>query len=160
MRNRTRKRQNGQALIEMALTFPLVLMLIFNFIAIMILAVDEQEMQASVAAAAESTLAAPTHDQTLINAYAACSFAGQSADGVDCTHLAASFPQHSGFVVITKNITCTTSSGGNTCTASATIHFEDTVLGAFVWWDPPALSATYTVYPSSLRAQCPEGQNC
>ena len=167
IRRTRRNRQGGQALIEMALTFPMVLMIIFNFIAVMILAVDQQELSASVAAAANSTLSAPSHDGALIDAYAACSFSGQSSSLISggC-NLPASFPASvptPGNFVTVHNIACNgalLNHGGvaaNSCTASAVINFRASVLGAFVWWTP-TISASITVYPSALRAQCLEGQ--
>ena len=145
----------GQSVIEMALILPLLLALVFNFIALMMVIVFQQEFTSAVTAAADSAITAPFGNYSQAMNIANCSFDGQAPG---CP-----FPgtfQPPNFVHMNQGLSCSgdylsgtpnyTNSNGVTCSASATIDFQLTPLGMAVFWTVP-LQASVTVYPSPLR---------
>ena len=77
-RTKRHSAKRGQAIIEMAMVFWITLVLIFNFIAVMITVVYEQEITSAVASAANSAVEAPAGNPAVALAYPNCSFSGQS----------------------------------------------------------------------------------
>ena len=149
-----RRRQRGQAVLEMALCMPLMLALIFNFVAIMVLVVYQQRLETAVTMAATSTLDAKLGDRG-----GALQNAQRSFNGTFGNDSGGSVPS---FISVNQPLTCSgpylngqvdTAGKGVTCTATATIDFKQTPLGFAVFWEPK-LTATITEYPSPVR-QCP-----
>lgn len=157
-----RKTTFGQAVVETALVLPLLLVLIFNMLGLMIHVRYQQELDAATSLAASAAIAAPYQAQDTATGVAfGQEYATQAFDGTFFGN-ANGRPANWNTWISTTNptITCTGDYiDGNgvaavTCTAQATLNFNQTVLGlGLLVFGSSNLASTATVYPSPVR-QC------
>ena len=135
----------GQALIEAAVTIPILVVLFLGFLAAGLAAQALVDLNTSVFLAAASAVTAPAGNSTLGGQYASATYTGSmshvpelnSTGGVNCGGSWNPNPDPPGYVV--------------TCSASATLLFSRTPLGIVVPFNP-VLSATATAHGSPYRS--------
>jgi hypothetical protein len=136
----TRLRQlSGQALIESAVTIPILLILFLGFLAVGLAAQSFVDLNTAVNLAAASAVTAPADNATIANGYARDTFDATIKHVPDLQ---------------SQGITC----GGTypapavvTCTGSATIQFSKSPLALVVPVDP-TITATATGFGSRFRS--------
>jgi len=135
-----KSRAAGQALIESAVTIPILVLLFMGFLAVGLAAQSYVDINTAVNLAAASAVTAPAGNSTVANGYATATF--------DATvkHVPA---------LESRGITC----GGVydapaviTCNGSAVLHFSKTPLGLVAPVDP-TINASATAYGSRFRSQ-------
>jgi hypothetical protein len=137
--------QTGQALIEAAVTIPILIVLFLGFLAAGLTAQALVDLNTSVFLAAASAVTAPAGNSTLGGQYATDTYNGSmrhvpelnSNGGVGCTGSWNPNPDPPGYVV--------------TCSAQATLLFKGTPLAIVVPFNP-VLKATATAHGSPYRS--------
>ncbi len=119
---RRRRSQGAQAILEMALVIPIMMALVFNFLAVMILLKGQNQLQAAVSLASQATIVAPVHDPHNSCTYATKAFratmtgavataapgCGGASDPFSDTR---TLPANSGMVLQPGGLKCTNAPG-------------------------------------------------
>lgn len=137
------RRQGGQALIETAVTMPILIALFFGFLGVGVGAQGYVDLNTAVYLAAASNVTAPAGDQLLAQQYARDTFNAtvshdtllQPQGGIDCTLP----PDDYG------------AGGEITCRGSAVLQFSKTPLSVAIPFDP-TITATASATRSAYRS--------
>jgi Flp pilus assembly protein TadG len=129
-------RERGQAVVEMAMVVPIMLVIIFGFLGLLLWEETAHDLRAATALA--STTAATFRDDS----GAAVSAEGETFYGT--------MRQYS--YVEVGSFTCSHAGTRVTCTASAVLRFDRTPL-AVAWPTNPRMNATAVSYSSEFRTQ-------
>lgn len=134
-----RRRRSGQALIEAAITIPIMIGLFLGFLAIGLVTQAVVDLNTAVYLSAVSAVTAPANNAALGNQYASETFNGSirhvpelTSDGISCTGSWAP-------------------PAAVTCSAGARLMLRHTLLGIVVPFDP-VLSASATAHGSPYRS--------
>ena len=154
-RRGSRRGQDAQAAIEMALVLPLMIVIVLGFVGMMLELRAENEFQTAVDLAAQASLVPPIGDQ-----------ADSAVDYTYAfTHTLDPNGSEGGYLVVTSPIDCTGPYLNGeisldrqgiaqpvTCTAQADLDFSRTPI-SLLWFWTIHLSASADAYPSAYR-QC------
>lgn len=143
MRAGPSRRQRGQALIEAALTFPLLFTLLLGFYEVSLVVQSDLDLQTAVGLASAAAATAPADDPTDADRYAQDTFQNtvKHFDLLQATSLACRGPYAAGDTI--------------TCTGQATLALTGT---PFAEISPSVgLTATERSHISAYRAQAPRG---
>jgi Flp pilus assembly protein TadG len=143
MRETSRSRQRGQALIEAALTIPLIFILLLGFYEVSLVVESDLDLQTAVGLAAAAAATAPANDAPVAMTYAQATFQNtvKHFDLLAQTSLACRGPYAAGDTI--------------SCTGQATLALNGT---PFQEISPSvSLSATAHAHISAYRAQAPPG---
>ena len=139
----SRARQGGQALIETALTIPLLFILLLGFYEVSLVVQSNLDLQTAVGLAAAAAATAPADDAATATHYADATFQNtvKHFDLLDQTSLACTGPYAAGDTI--------------TCTGQATLELSGT---PFAMISPSVdVTATSRAHISAYRAQAPPG---
>lgn len=134
----------GQALIEAAVTIPILILLFLGFLAVGLVVQAFVDLNTAVYLAAASAVTAPAGQETVGQQYASATFNGSmrhvpelSTDSFSCGGTWAPDGQGNGAVV--------------TCSGSATLQMSQTLLGVVVPVNP-CINASATAHGSPYRS--------
>jgi len=143
MSSGSRARQGGQALVETALTIPLLFVLLLGFYQVSLVVQSNLDLQTAVGLAAAAAATAPADDAGAATHYADATFQNtvKHFNLLDQTSLSCTGPYAAGDTI--------------TCTGQATLGLSGT---PFAVISPSVgLSATSHAHISAYRAQAPPG---
>ncbi len=143
MSGASRARQGGQALIEAALTIPVLFVLLLGFYEVSLVVQSDLDLQTAVGLAAAAAATAPANDEPAATQYAQATFQNtvKHFDLLEQPSLVCSGPYAAGDTL--------------TCTGQAALALSGTPFAAI---SPSVnLSATARAHISAYRAQAPPG---
>jgi Flp pilus assembly protein TadG len=143
MRGPSRARQGGQALVETALTIPVLFILLLGFYEVSLVVQSDLDLRTAVGLAAAAAATAPANDPRAATQYAQATFQNtvKHFDLLDQPSLVCVGPYAAGDTV--------------TCSGQATLGLSGTLFAAIS--PSVGLSATAQAHISAYRAQQPPG---